>query len=511
MRLEQTLKRRTRDIMIPLICAAIVWSVSFLWERRVFQIQYRHIHIGDYILCRILEYCFIYMVFRWLYNLFVKRQELEIAIIKYGLPYYFLLVIVHKLIGTFPFQGDELNIYNAAIKYDASRGFSYFTGYFYMICLMVIPCMAGIIQIKMLLQALTLGYVVFRLKRIYDSKWCYVVYLVACLPWVLALGINVHRMPTYAVLYILLISKLYCDYKENHGFTWSDIVGVSIMLSVLTWWRAEGIYMFILGLFLICIAYRLNGKTRIKVCCMLMMIQIFIAAIQVMPTQLSNASYIEHRMEPFYAYTVTIMCREGLDWTRYPEEKRQIDDYISIDQIEWLNNELQEKTYDDVYILFPDDYPSKENSYRGVRQGASEEDYNEFVKAVQKIIIKNPVTFAKAKIHAWNWISFSWLYKIGYQNLNIKGALMKVIEGVTGNLYIPLVMLVIVCIWAIKRRQWLHLLIAFCGLSHGGLSFLLMPAAYFKYFYIMYLLGIIYLTGSIVWWFNKKGWFSNER
>ena len=72
-----------------------------------------------------------------------------------------------------------------------------------------------------------------------------------------------HRMQWYAFIYLLFLTKLWFDYKEN--VTDKTALYKSLFLmSVLTVLRREGFYLFVVGTILLLMVYRIQKQERLK-------------------------------------------------------------------------------------------------------------------------------------------------------------------------------------------------------------------------------------------------------
>ena len=64
------------------------------------------------------------------------------------------------------------------------------------------------------------------------------------------------------------------------------------------------------------------------------------------------AAAADDRMKPFYAYTITNMYRNGLDYEKNKEDLEIVDRYLSLDMIESINEYYGDINYEDVLILY---------------------------------------------------------------------------------------------------------------------------------------------------------------
>ena len=57
-----------------------------------------------------------------------------------------------------------------------------------------------------------------------------------------------------------------------------------------------------------------------------------------------------------YNHWFVNMCRNGLDQTKYPEQMKIIDKYVSLDAVDYINRVLKDRNYEDEYIAWKEGY-----------------------------------------------------------------------------------------------------------------------------------------------------------
>lgn len=467
--------------------AIIIWIISFSYESMIFTGE-RGEHILDYVLCRIILLGVLCLVNRFILNAFVDKESKERKIMRYALPYFVILLIILIVTGA-QFTVDEKDIFAAAIEFkDFSDWFNYYTGYYFIISLMLIPFRIAPLLIKIILQALTAGYCISRSKQYWKSNCVFLLYILFCLWPVLELGISAHRLPTYGMLYLFFFVKLFYDYRENKALDMKTLIGISACGSILMGWRSEGIYLILLLPIALFFAYHLKSRRDIIVMLLVSAgIQVIFYIPQYMDTLMGNESYVEDRMGPFYYYAIPNMIGEGLDRQKNAEALEVINEYLDIDIIDDINKEYGEARYADAMIFYSHDRKAvKENI-----------PYEEFVKASQKLMIENPGVFLKTRLHAWNYASIKYFP-------TSKSNPMQWLRFFTHELYIPTAMILYVCILALVKKKWFSFFFTGGVLANTVIVVALMPATYFKYFYIIYLIGYFYVFEYIANTYVRK-------
>ena len=167
------------------------------------------------------------------------------------------------------------------------------------------------------------------------------------------------------------------------------------------------------------------------------------------------------------------MSRLGLDKNKYLQEMEAIDKYLSLETVDLINKDLGDKNYEDEYISF-------KGGYIGINSNATEEELAEYKNAVMKIVKQEPVIFLKTRIGLWK-------YMILHNS------------DVQKNLNIPIIALFLAAIYGFIKKRWAYLLISIGLLGNTAITLLLAPAAYFKYYYHIYLVGWLFITVALIY------------
>ena len=472
------------------------WLFSFFLERKIFVVSNIKNRIFTYIMIKALVFIVLVLFLCLLYNFIqgFKNRNSTFYIFLYSIPFIIIVAVLWRIFGKYPFHGDENNIFQAAIKYSNMSGFfNYSTTYFYMISLQLIPFQWAVVIFKIILSGLVIGYIIYRLQVLTKTyySWLIYIFIFAVLLIFLVSGklridraidllYNVHRMPMYAMLYLFCICKLFCDYLDNVRLDRKNFLILSVLLSILTQWRVEGIYLALMGVVLIVIAYRIkfNVKTYSLMYVVFFIVQMIVYIPQMIETNLSQDNYNNHRLTHFYNYSITNMMRNGLDEEKNGEELNIIDEYVSIEKIKEINLLYGDDAYRDEYILF----------YDGVRDNASEEVLLNYESAMNRIIFNNLDVFIVSQLEAFNYIS------CGY---GLEAMLFS-------NLYLCFLIFLGSLVYFIIKRNYLGVAVILCMICHSAITTILLPAAYFKYYYMQYLISILFITYISCLILNKK-------
>lgn len=402
-----------------------------------------------------------YGIFKTLYKIFCGKGEREKQILLLALPYAIFLIAMYLTriaLNGFGYVGDEANIYKTALDlYPFMFGI---TSEVYIISFFFLPIPIAPSLVKILFDSLIVGYIIYRAKNYYNSAITYILYLPFFTKPVIENSMLIHRMQWYGMLYVFVCVKLFFDYKEKKCIDYRQVAILSALISVLTIWRREGLYLFVSGAILLCVIYhkKLNWK---KVCVIFFAIECLVA----LPLRLVEKGNMSDANTAFYTIAVH-MLGENIDRELYRDEIEAIDQVLSVEIIDKFNSDFGMASYDDTYWGWKD---YQDNKYYAVRDYTQEEN-DALRQAVIKIVIREPLAFIKTRVKAWNRVA-------AQSNLY--------------NLNLPLLISIAILLYGLLKKNYVLLLLFGGILIHTALAAMTMPASYFKYFYAMWLLSYI--------------------
>ena len=435
-------------------------------------------------------------------------------------------------------SNDETLIYENAISLTHYTWFYYITTYYYIISLMIIPHMYAPIFMKLIIEYLVIGYTVLRASDYFDIRssqpfisrpvkigYGALTMLLFILYPVIAYTTSAHRLPIYFLLYLFMTVILLFDRLEQAALTPVRLATLIILGAVLTQWRTEGIYLIAIIPILIYISYselslviphysgdreerkRKNApvfytekKTvRIKEKRSFVLLLLLWIAVQYLFSVPQNGfiaremgAAADDRMKPFYAYTITNMYRNGLDMSKNASDLAVVDRYISLESLDAISEYYGDINYEDVLILY-------QPGFTGVREDAGVTEYYEFTAALKRIFRNNPKIFLRTRIGAFVYAALP--YHITFGNSGIKGLasfIISIIKTISYNLFIPLLILLFICLYSLARSRWFTFFLSGGLLSHWFIVFILAPASYFKYYFPVYITAYLYLLLIII-------------
>lgn len=472
-----------------LAVGAVHWLTTFFTERLILTVSPGE-NLFNYLLCKLLLLAALIGLWEFLWRSVFspqRKENPERQYLLYGLAYLLVLLVWLFRRHSFVLVSDELNLFERAIKLDSfAYWFNYPSGFYWIICLMAVPHYMGPTFVKVFLQALTAGYCVGRQARLTGKKTACLLYLLFLLPFVMDQGISAHRLPTYGLLFLFLMAKVMYDRFEHKTLTNGKLVGLSAVIGLLAIWRSEGFYLIIAGAIVLASAYRLKpGKKLLKQLAVYALIIVIVALPQVDAYRTAEAD-VELRSKPLCGYLLCNMFRNGLTEDMLAEERAAIEGYLKFETIHAYNQTYGDQNYSGAFVM----------------SGTEEADYATqklFCDAVVRVVIKHPLIYLKSQWNAWRFTSAQYV-------LDFSGGLRGLVRGFENLSYrvsIPCMLVLLFGILALILRKWLAFWICCCGIANWCLVFLLMPAAYAKYFYVDYLIGYFFLLVTFCFLLQK--------
>lgn len=400
----------------------------------------------------------------------VLNNGKERRIVLYSVP--LLIILIRRLyydlrfsdISTY-YVGDEKLIWDAAIG-----TFPFFFVYMseiFLICFYILPVVIAPSIIKVVLSSIIMGYVIYRAKNYYKTNVVYFLYAICFLPPIKEMGIRVHRMHWYGIIYLFVAVKLYFDFKEKRGNgSWVDITIVSVILSVLTVLRREGLYLFVFGATLIILTYLdISWKENKKAIIISMLMFLFCELVVYYPAAKNGFG---EKGTTYRAYLVHMLGEESFDREMVSEELKIVNQLMDVSVIDQYNHDLGDEGYIDCMY----DWSSwNDGKYYAIRNNITVSE-ELFYNAVIRIIKKEPMVFIRSRIKAFTVAGWSRDWE---------------------NLFIPFFMLLLETIYSFSKKNMTLLVLCLGVLCHTSITILTMPASYFKYFWEMYLFGYYFM------------------
>ncbi len=238
------------------------------------------------------------------------------------------------------FASDEKYLWDSAVS--AWPWWFVYTSGLWLVCIYIVPCYFAPIIIKIAFVSITCGYIVFRLYEKYKSNIVFLQYVIFALPPFLEMGICVHRMPWYSVLYVFVMVLVFFEsYKDVSEFSKKHFLFLSILISFLTIWRREGFYFVGIG-FLLCIfLYKgMNHKRRIQLFFCFLFVEVIVSSPALIH---ENKWHFADKWKTIDAIAIHMLAENSFDRNICANELVVINKVIDIDRVDRFNNELSPK------------------------------------------------------------------------------------------------------------------------------------------------------------------------
>ena len=471
-----------KERRFPLIVGSLHWLLTFWLERLILVVSPTE-HLLDYCLCKVILWVALYGFWNLIGKAFFaphSKKSRERRIVLFALPMLAVLVVWLFLRHSFTPPGDEFNLFTRATQLDSfAFWFNYPSGYYWIMGIMLVPVPMGPIYIKLVLQALVCGYCLARQYERSGLLRSLPLYLLFLLPFVLEQGISAHRLPVYGMLFLFLAAKLMYDRLDGCHLDWKTLVLESAILAVLSIWRTEGIYLSVLGIILIVVAYRVPLK-KASLKKLLCYVLIFAAVALPQLSAYTNAPYpASLRTKPLCGYALVNMFRNGLTEEMIDREDWEaINTYLPFETIHEYNEKHGDYNYAWAFIM------------NDTEPNIGYDDQEKFCDATKRVVIRNLPIYLKSQLNAWKYTSDQYV-------VSSDMAPLTQLLNLSSRVVYPAVLALLFCIYALIRKRWMTFWLAGGAVCNWAMVTALMPAAYAKYFYVTYLMGYFLLFMGI--------------
>lgn len=520
---------RKKINFIFLLISFVHFVITFFTDKFIFNTQ--SLNIINYKSCKILLLIILVFFWQFIYKC-IKKEEKYFKYLKYFLIYFIPIIFLLFILWPGTWYGADLHSFYSATT---TAGYLYYLNYqtsvFYIIGYMLFPCTSGPVILLSILFSVVYSYIIKNLFDIYKTKLVYLFSIPFILFHTLFYVYYANRPIMFGVLYLLLISILIFDYISQNKLTTKKLIFISILTAVVGHWRSESIYLILVIPVLMFITYKqkINVKNVIKTFGLIFVSFIIVCFPQKYDEFKYKTDAPSSRNLPMYVSPLSYMLNFELKGKNIKKDLSNIDKVLDID--------LMKK-----YASFVDT-PSVW-SEGGCIKDYTTKEYNKFKKSYFNVIKNNLPLFIKTKIYTFgvsssvrgDYFTSIDLYSnnnnlvenrkdtksiVGYK---IRSIAYSIIEGktnfkiynliykITQNLLIPIIFIMIFFIYSIFRKKLLYFLISGMLLGHTLIVFLTAPAAYFMYYFNVYLVGWflgIFLIFNFIYK-NKKAKFDKK-
>ena len=228
--------------------------------------------------------------------------------------------------------------------------------------------------------SLIVAYIQLKIEKIYKNKlYNFFFYIVFLVPSIILNNLYILRTTMHAYSVLLLFAILLFDYKEQNVLTIPKRILLYVLSSLIILWRSEGIIFLIFIPIFIPLVYK-EMRNIIKIILVfIMLIVTYIGYNKMFEKQ--NELNKDYSML-IYVNPLSIMFQEDLNINQ--EEIDKINEVINIKVLKEYPSYTNVPSYFSTNNLFRENY---------------QKNLNGFIINYAKIIIKNPISFLKARAH----------------------------------------------------------------------------------------------------------------
>lgn len=239
--------------------ASVHFALAFWFQHIVFVFD-SGVSLTNIIICQVLFYCL--LLFGW-HKLFsvvrkaVRGDKLVLEYLKYVVIYFFILLVVLILIWPGYFVSDEWIMIYGAKRWVILSPYHFLSMLYLILSLMLIPAAAGIEIVQAFLISLVVGYVVFQIvQRINSKKWIWLLYIPLVYPAVLLNNLHLQKAIMGGYIEILLLSKMFFALWDKRKLNSKDLIEWVILTAITFTLRTDGIYYIIVAPIVVAISFK---------------------------------------------------------------------------------------------------------------------------------------------------------------------------------------------------------------------------------------------------------------
>lgn len=464
-----------------------------------------------------------------------QREKRYTSWLKITLVYLSIISVFFLLIYPGYWVWDEFNILSAVKQYSTYSWQNYFTNIYYTVCLYIIPTGVGIVFIQMVLVSTIIGYIVSGLQKLFiNIKMSYLLIIPFLFFPIILNNLYPLRLTIYSFLELLIIYKLislHFNIDKVHN-KYIELTLFSLLITLLCFWRAEGIYYIILVPYIV---YKLNFLHNLKQ----EKILGTIGGIAIPLVILSTGYLINKATEdPSYQLSIFInplstMIQHDLKGEKISENLSSIDKVIDIDILK------KYPSFDEIPAFWRED---------NLIINYSQNDLKRFYKSYAYIVVNNLAPFLNNRMNTFlstnnfypataqvnrgsqifstkdshssevinSFLSHNYLSKP--ININIKTNATRFLLMIDNNNHntilskfiwsvIPTIfMLLIATIYLLFNKSYYWVLIVCIILARVPLLFITAPASLFMYYLPVYMSGNFIIALLLILHLDKNSY-----
>lgn len=535
-----------------LMIAVLHWVLTFFTDHIIFSYVMWDFSDGTQIIKTAMTYgakaVFLLVllgIYQGLYRFFTRADR---RFVKYTLIYFALNMVL--LVLTWPgiWRMDEFGILNSATLLLPVFWQNYLTSLFYVFSLMLIPVPSGVIIVQCALISLMAGYIInFFVKRFGKAG---LTAFIPCLFFpVLDSNLYPMRMSLYGFMELLLLVLLFewsvCgrsksgksekggqesegvseNEEKQNRHTASSVGGICVLAALVTVWRTEAIYYFLLFpiLLLILFAKQWDKKRLIRVVCGYLACALCLFVPQTVGDKLTSGNQYDLTS---VVLPLVPLVNEAYGREDCEEQLAAIDRVIDVE----IAAEGAKQGRSGISLFWGE--PGFQREY-------SDEQYRAFKSAYYELVMKFPAVFLEERFDCFlhstdllqnttelfsaegvpNYDTFAEYPGSKPISKKLRNGVIQILEwrslkdydykkagyGVIYLGLLPICIILLVWLFCLLRRKWRVFFLLSLPLVKLPLVFLTAPSRLFMYYYPLYLIGY-FLAVYVLLVFLEKLW-----
>lgn len=505
-----------------LIIGSIVVISSFILERDFFEFD-NLINSKKWIIYITIKLLFIFLVY---FLLFMGIKTIKNTLGNKRLWTIFFImagVYIGASILTWPgnWNNDEFLILNSIKNFDFVIHQSIFTNLYFILCMMLIPDAGIIILIQSIICSIISSYIIYTIYKKVGKYAAILVMLVFISPPVIYYVLYPLRVGLYSFVFLFTIIYILenIHIKEYNNI---KILKMAMLISIVSLWRKESLFLIILLPLLLLIYLKLDRKKVIIFSSYILIFSILTISIE---NQLGDKKVEQTAtLWSFETGLSVLLNQENLNSDNLERDLNNIDAIMPIDKLKMSNTSW--------------DFELVSNNVGALE--FTNQEYNKFLFSAGNLIIRNPVKYIKAKWqlfanstalnreYAWvppaldeeNTYKVFDIYGIPQElyrycrplwNNNIRLGIIYALTGMytindgkipvyyfVWNEFIPIIILILAILISLFRKKIIDSIISFSIIIDFVLCYLMAPTVAVMYFFPFYIMGYIvsiYLLG----------------
>lgn len=251
--------KQKKQHLIVFILAVVLWGITFYTDTKIFTSEPLNMNClpvdtGMITLMHILTkagvLAMLWAGLEFLLHLAKRPQSLAVFFV-------LLSIYVIGLLLTYPgyYMSDDPIIFAYATRYYPVYWHNYLTSLFYMIGMSLFPASCGPVLLSDVLYAAVYTYLFEKTRRLFSTKWSYLILLTGILPFTLLGALMCFRPAVYSSFFLFYFVFLFFEWKEENALKPVKFLLLSLLTAILSLWRSESIVLLPLCGILIFLAY----------------------------------------------------------------------------------------------------------------------------------------------------------------------------------------------------------------------------------------------------------------